>query len=120
MLNRPDWRAEMAVLRAAAGLHRHDALDLHLRAAPAHPHRMRERERLVQPVIGQAQAAENLAGVEPGAAAEDLAAGLVQDVVCHARLLVAGRAPVAGPGTLAALLGVPVPWLPRCSRVTSL
>ena len=43
--NRPGLRAEVAVLRAAAGLERHDPLDLDLRAAPAHPHLVRELER---------------------------------------------------------------------------
>ena len=49
-------RAEVAVLGAAAGLERDDALDLDLRAAPAHPHLVREREQLGEAVVGQLQA----------------------------------------------------------------
>ena len=44
---------------------------------------MRERERLVQPVVGQAQHAENLAGVQPGTAVKHLTAGFAEDVVGH-------------------------------------
>ena len=40
--------AEVAVLGAAAGLERHDALDLDLGPAPLHPHLVREREQVGQ------------------------------------------------------------------------
>src|SRR5690606_38238961 len=48
-------RAEVTVLGAAAGLDRHDALDLDLRPAPAHPHFVGELQQLGQPLVGQAQ-----------------------------------------------------------------
>ena len=43
-LEQAGLRAEVAVLRAAAGLQADDALDLDLRAAPAHPHLVGEAE----------------------------------------------------------------------------
>ena len=57
-------RAEVAVLRAAAGLERDDALDLDLRPAPAHPHLVGEREQPVEALVGQPQHLEHLRLVE--------------------------------------------------------
>ena len=68
-------RAEVAVLRAAAGLHRDDALDLDLGAAPAQPHLVREREQVGQRVVGQPQHLEHLRLVEAAALLEHLRAG---------------------------------------------
>ena len=56
----PGLRAEVAVLGAAAGLERHDALDLDLRAAPAHAHLVRELEQVGQVVVAEAQHLEHL------------------------------------------------------------
>ena len=53
-------RAEVAVLRAPAGLERDDALDLDLRAAPAHPHLVGQREQRVERLVGQPQHVEDL------------------------------------------------------------
>ena len=55
-VNWPDWLAEVAVLRAAAGLQRDDALDLDLLAAPLHPHVVREREQVGQLLVRRAAA----------------------------------------------------------------
>ena len=54
-LEAPGLRAEVAVLRAAAGLQAHDALDLDVGPAPAHAHLVGERERVVDALVGQAQ-----------------------------------------------------------------
>src|SRR5262249_23980071 len=50
----------MAVLGAAPGLERDDALDLDLVAAPPHPHLVGEVEQLVDPLVGQAQRRQRL------------------------------------------------------------
>src|ERR1039457_915912 len=76
-------RAEVAVLRAAAGLHRHDPLDLHLGAAPPHPHLVGQRQQLAEALVRQLKAAQDLLLVQPAARFEDLAARLVQNVVGH-------------------------------------
>ena len=55
-------RAEVAVLRAAAGLERDDALDLDLVAAPLHPHLVGQVEQLVHPLVGQSA---GLPGLRP-------------------------------------------------------
>ena len=70
-------RAEVAVLGAAAGLQRDDALDLDLGAAPAHPHLVGEREQLVErgAVVGQPQHLEHLRLVEADAPLEHLRPG---------------------------------------------
>ena len=52
----PGLRAEVAVLGAAAGLDRHDALDLDLGAAPAQPHLVGEGEQVGQRLVGQLRA----------------------------------------------------------------
>ena len=81
---------------------------------------MRERERLVQPVVGQAQHAENLAGVQPGTAVKHLTAGFVEDVVGHVSSSWLG-APRCGYGVGAhGYSGSLAPLLLRCRRVTSL
>ena len=69
----------MAVLRAAAGLDRDDALDLDLGAAPAHADLVRELQRGGQVLVGQRQHLEHARLVEAGAVAEDLGAGAVKD-----------------------------------------
>src|ERR1035438_4328524 len=73
--------AEVAVLRAAAGLHRHDPLDLHLGAAPPHPHLVGQRQQLAEALVRQLKAAQDLLLVQPAARLEDLAARLAQNVV---------------------------------------
>jgi hypothetical protein len=52
-LEPPRLRAEVAILRASAGLDRDDPLDLHGWAAPAHPHLVRERKRIRHALAGQ-------------------------------------------------------------------
>ena len=78
--NWPDWRAEVAVLGAAAGLERHDALDLDLRPAPLHPHLVRQREQVLEPVVGQSAAPRPAAPRSAAAPLEHLLAGDVEDV----------------------------------------
>src|SRR5947209_550354 len=73
----------MAVLGAAASLHRDDPLDLHLGPTPAHPHLVGQRERLSQAVVGQVQAPGDLVLAEAFALLQDLASCLIQDVVAH-------------------------------------
>ena len=80
----PRLRAEVAVLRAAAGLDRDDPLDLDLRAAPAHAHLVREREHLVDAVVGQPQHLEDLLLGEADALVQHLLASHGEDVrSCH-------------------------------------
>ena len=76
----PGLRAEVAVLGAAAGLHRDDALDLDLGAAPAQPHLVGEGQQVGQVVVGQAQHLEHLRLVEPAALVEHLRPGGREDV----------------------------------------
>ena len=76
-------RAEVAVLGAAAGLDRDDALDLDLRTAPPHPHLVGERECIGHAVIGQLEHGQDVLLAEPDAMRQDLPARLVEDVVRH-------------------------------------
>ena len=76
---RPDWRAEVAVLGAAAGLDRHDPLDLDLRPAVAHADLVRELQRVVDELVRQPEDFEGLRLVEADAPLEDLLAGDVED-----------------------------------------
>ena len=77
--NTPDWRAEVAVLRAAAGLDRDDALDLDVGSAPAHADLVRELQGGRQVLVGQGQHLEDARLVEADAVVEDLGAGAVED-----------------------------------------
>ena len=71
----------MAVLGAAAGLDRHDALDLDLRAAPAQPHLVGEREQVGQRVVGQLEDRRAPATRRgPGRSSSTCCAGDVEDV----------------------------------------
>ncbi|HEV7581401.1 MAG TPA: radical SAM protein, partial [Mycobacterium sp.] len=56
----PGLRAEMAVFGTAAGLEADDALDLDLRAAPAHPHLVGQLQQVLQPLVGQPQQLQHL------------------------------------------------------------
>ena len=67
--------AEVAVLRAPAGLQRDDPLDLDLRPAPPHPHLVGELQQRVQRLVGQPQHLENLRFRQPFTPLEDLVAG---------------------------------------------
>ena len=73
-------RTEVAVLGAAAGLEADDALDLDVGPAPRHPHLVREREQLVEPVVGQLQHPQRLVLVQALAALQYLLASLRQNV----------------------------------------
>ena len=57
--NRPDC-AQKWQSPAAAGLEADDALDLDLRAAPAHPHLVGRGQQLLEPVIRESQDVEHL------------------------------------------------------------
>ena len=70
----------MAILRAATGFQADDALDLDLRAAPAHPHLVGQRQQLVEPVIGQLQDFQHLIAGQALAALEHLITGQCQYV----------------------------------------
>ena len=76
----PGLRAEVTVLRAAAGLQADDALDLDLRPAPAHPYLVRQLQELGQPLVRQLQALQRLELVEPLAVLQHLLAGHCQNV----------------------------------------
>ena len=86
-LEEPRLGAEVAVLRAAAGLQRDDALDLHLRAAPAHAHLVGQRQQRVEGLVGKVEHLEHLRLGEPLTGLEHLAAGDVENRhgsgVCH-------------------------------------
>jgi hypothetical protein len=69
---------EVAVLRAAAGLQRDDALDLNLGPAPAGPHLVGELERLGHILVGQAEHLEDAGGVEADTVGEDLRTGAIK------------------------------------------
>ena len=109
----PGLRAEVAVLRAAAGLQRDDALDLDLGAAPPHPHLVGEREQVRQPVVAGAQHLEDLLLGQPLAAVEHLlarasrmsvsvASAVMAPIVAYARY-------VAANSSTAGLAGSPAP-----------
>lgn len=70
----------MAVLRAAAGLERNDALDLDLRSAPPHPDVVGDLQQFGEALVGKPQYLEHLVAVEWLAAFEDLSARDVEDV----------------------------------------
>src|SRR5262249_11669727 len=76
----PGLRAEVAVLRAAARLHRDDALDLDLGAAPPLAALVREGQRVGDQVVGEPQDVEHRVAAEAGAAIEDLLAGGLEDL----------------------------------------
>ena len=63
--------AEVAILRAAAGLERHDPLDLNLGAAPAHPHLVRGLQGGRDLVVRQVQDGQHAGRVQPGAGLDD-------------------------------------------------
>src|SRR5437763_5420226 len=91
----------MAVLRATAGLDADDSLDLDLRAAPAHPHLVRELERVRHPLVCKPEHVERLRLVETNAVLEHLRAGDGEDVVGQCSVLrsgFAGRAYSSRPG----------------------
>ena len=73
-------RAEVAVLRAAAGLEADDALDLHLGTAPAHPHLVGEREQFLETVVAEFEHLEGLRLAQSLAPFEHLLARGRQDV----------------------------------------
>ena len=75
----PDWRAEVAVLGAAAGLDRDDTLDLDLRPAVAHADLVGELQRVVDELVRQLEDFEGLRLVEADAPLEDLLTGDVED-----------------------------------------
>jgi hypothetical protein len=70
----------VAVLGAAAGLERHDALDLDLGTAPLHPHVVRQLEQLRQMLVGQAQNLQDAFLIEAGSAVEHLGTGPIEDL----------------------------------------
>ena len=70
----------MAVLRAAAGLERDDALDLDLRAAPAHAHLVGQLEGGGQLLVGQAEHVEDAGLVEADAVRRAPGRAPVKDV----------------------------------------
>ena len=76
----------MAVLGAAAGLQADDALDLDLGPAPRHPHLVGQRQKFVEPVVGQLEHSEHLVLGQALAPLEHLLAGLGQDVAHRAPL----------------------------------
>ena len=76
----PGLRAEVAVLGAAARLQRDDALDLDLRAAPAHPDLVRQLQQGGQRLVGQPQDLDQLLLVEASTLLEHLGAGDGQDL----------------------------------------
>ena len=77
----------MAVLGAAPGLDGDDPLDLHGRAAPAHPDLVGERQRIVHVLVGQPQDLQDLLLVEADAALQHLLARHGEDVrSCHASI----------------------------------
>ncbi len=87
-----------AVLGAAAGLQRHDALDLDLRAAPRHPDLVSQLQQLRQIVVGQAQHLKDLGLVKAGTVCEHPGAGTVEDLGhCRTLQVAADRNP-APPG----------------------
>src|SRR3984957_18179306 len=77
----PALAAEVAVLRAAAGLQRHDPLDFHLRPAPRQPYLVCQRQHLPEPVVGELQDLVDLRLRQPVAALEHLLARHRHDVV---------------------------------------
>ena len=74
----PALAAEVAVLGAAAGLERDDALDLDLGPAPLHAYVVRELEQVGQQLVGRGEHGEDLLLAEPLAALEDLLAQVRQ------------------------------------------
>ena len=70
-VNRPGLRAEVAVLGAAAGLQRDDALDLDLGAAPRIRTWWAASSAVGDLVVGQPQDGQHVGLVEPGAGLED-------------------------------------------------
>ena len=82
----PGLRAEVAILRAAAGLQRDDALDLDLRAAPAHPHLVGELQGRRQVLVGQPQHLQDAGLVEADTVGQHLGARAVEDL-WHGRTL---------------------------------
>jgi hypothetical protein len=64
----------MAVLATPAGLHRDDALDLYLVAAPRQAHLVREVEQLIKAVVWQPPAFQGMLLREPGALVQHLTA----------------------------------------------
>ena len=70
----------MAVLGAAAGLERHDALDLDARALVLHPHLVGQRQQVLQPVVAGAQHLDDLRVRQRHPALEHLLARDVEDV----------------------------------------
>jgi hypothetical protein len=83
---KPRLRAEVAVLGAAAGLQRDDALDLDLRAAPPHPHLVSELQRFGQVLVGQPQDLQHARLVKADAVGQHLGARTVEDL-WHGRTL---------------------------------
>lgn len=77
----PGLRAEVAVLRAATGLDRYDALHLDLRTTPAQPHLMRQLQQLRHGIVRQAQNRGDLMFGEAGTAGQNLIAGEFDDFV---------------------------------------
>ena len=74
-------RAEVAVLRAPAGLQADDPLDLDLGAAPAHPHFVGKLERVRHALLGQLKNRKRLSLAQPNATLEHLLARNGADVV---------------------------------------
>ncbi|SHT41752.1 Uncharacterised protein [Mycobacteroides abscessus subsp. abscessus] len=70
----------MAVLGATAGLQADDALNLDLRAAPAHAHLVSEREQLFQAIVRKLQDSQHLLLRQAHALFQDLLTGDCQYV----------------------------------------
>ena len=70
----------MAVLRAAAGLERDDALDLDLRSAPPHPDVVGDLQQFGEALVGKPQHLEHLVAIQGLSAFENLGARDVEDV----------------------------------------
>ena len=71
-VEQPGLRAEVAVLGAAAGLDRDDALDLDIRAAPAHTYLVGELEQLGDVVVGKREDVQHLVLVKASTVLEHL------------------------------------------------
>ena len=80
-LEQPGLRAEMAVLRATAGLQTDDALDLDFGPTPRHSDLVSESEQLLQSLVGYVERAPDLRPVQPHPVGQHLLARDVEDVV---------------------------------------
>ena len=123
-------RAEVAVLRAAPGLERDDPLDLDARPLVLHPHLVRQRQQVREPVVPGAQDLDDLRLRQRLTALEHLCPGDVEDVGRgfrrrgHAPLLAHAVVSARAGPTLASgkVVGMPstcrTQGVARCSQVS--